>query len=65
MKILVINYSPFIGSGSGTYTMNVARALKNKDKFEREKLSKYAKDNYSQDAVINNLIKTFDSVLNN
>ena len=30
MKILVINHSPFIGSGSGTYTMNVAKELKNK-----------------------------------
>ena len=30
MKILVINHSPFIGSGSGTYTMNIAKALKNK-----------------------------------
>ena len=31
MKILVINHSPFIGSGSGTYTMNVAKALKSKN----------------------------------
>lgn len=44
---------------------SIINILKNKDKFEREKLSKYAKDNYSQDAVINNLIKTFYSVLNN
>ncbi len=30
MRILVINHSPFIGSGSGTYTMNVAKALREK-----------------------------------
>ena len=41
----------------------IINILNNKEKFEREKLSKYAKDNYSQDAVINNLIKTFYSVL--
>ena len=29
MKILVINHSPLIGSGSGIYTMNIAKALKN------------------------------------
>ena len=28
MKILIINHSPFIGSGSGIYTMNIARALR-------------------------------------
>ena len=28
MKILVINHSPLIGSGSGIYTMNIAKALK-------------------------------------
>ncbi len=27
MKILIINHSPFIGSGSGIYTMNIAKAL--------------------------------------
>ncbi len=30
MKVLVINHSPFIGSGSGTYTMNIVKALKEK-----------------------------------
>ena len=28
MKILIINHSPLIGSGSGIYTMNIAKALK-------------------------------------
>ena len=28
MKILIINHSPFIGSGSGIYTMNIAKSLK-------------------------------------
>lgn len=28
MKILIINHSPFIGSGSGIYTMNIAKALR-------------------------------------
>lgn len=28
MKILVINHSPLIGSGSGIYTMNIAKSLK-------------------------------------
>lgn len=28
MKILVINHSPFIGSGSGIYTMNIAKSLR-------------------------------------
>lgn len=28
MKILIINHSPFIGSGSGIYTMNVAKSLR-------------------------------------
>lgn len=28
MRILVINHSPFIGSGSGIYTMNIAKSLK-------------------------------------
>ena len=28
MRVLVINHSPLIGSGSGIYTMNVAKALK-------------------------------------
>ena len=30
MKILIINHSPLIGSGSGIYTMNIAKALKRK-----------------------------------
>lgn len=29
MKVLIINHSPFIGSGSGIYTMNIAKSLKN------------------------------------
>lgn len=28
MKILIINHSPFIGSGSGIYTMNIAKSLR-------------------------------------
>ena len=28
MRILVINHSPFIGSGSGIYTMNIAKSLR-------------------------------------
>lgn len=28
MKILIINHSPLIGSGSGIYTMNIAKALR-------------------------------------
>ena len=28
MKVLIINHSPFIGSGSGIYTMNIAKAVK-------------------------------------
>ncbi len=28
MKILIINHSPLIGSGSGIYTMNIAKSLK-------------------------------------
>ena len=42
---------------------SIIKILNNKEKFNREKLSKYAKDNYSQDAVINNLIKTYESVI--
>lgn len=30
MKILIINHSPLIGSGSGIYTMNIAKALRKK-----------------------------------
>ena len=29
MRVLIINHSPLIGSGSGIYTMNIAKALKN------------------------------------
>ena len=31
MKILIINHSPLIGSGSGIYTMNIAKALRKKE----------------------------------
>lgn len=28
MRILIINHSPLIGSGSGIYTMNIAKTLR-------------------------------------
>lgn len=42
---------------------SVINILNNKEKFERQKLANYAKENYSQDAVINNLIKTYESII--
>lgn len=35
MKVLIINHSPFIGSGSGIYTMNIAKAVKEAGKEVR------------------------------
>ena len=31
MRVLIINHSPFIGSGSGTYTMNIAKTVREKE----------------------------------
>ena len=41
---------------------SITNILNNKEKFDRERLANYAKDNYSQDAVIKHLIKTYESI---
>lgn len=44
---------------------SISKVLKNKHKYNREKLANYAKENYSQQAVINNLIKIYEEVAGN
>lgn len=44
---------------------SISKVLKNKHKYNREKLANYAKENYSQQAVINNLIKVYEEVAGN
>ena len=41
----------------------ISKIILGKRKFEKEKLAKYAKDNYSQDAVINELIDLYKEVI--
>lgn len=44
---------------------SISKVLKNKHKYNREKLANYVKENYSQQAVINNLIKVYEEVAGN
>ena len=76
MKILIINHSPLIGSGSGIYTMNIAKALKRAgqdvkiitaaNSLEFPKMEGidirpiYFENNYEADNVINFNVPCFD-----
>ena len=41
----------------------IEKILKNKEKYNKQKLANYVRENYSQEAVINSLIKTYESIL--